>query len=203
MLSSAEAEFLASAVGERKNILISGATGTGKTTLLASLVATASSGRVLVLEDVPELARVLPQAIGLNTREPNIEGKGEVNLSRLLREALRMRPDRILVGEVRGPEFSLLLQALNTGHSGAGSTVHADSIRDVPARLGALAQLSGLDAALANQLIIGAIDIVAQLDRVGTRRHLSGIARPVVSGGVLGLELLSLAGAGAPRLAVA
>lgn len=203
MLGRAEAEYLLDAVKGKRNILISGATGTGKTTLLASLLAAAGGGRTLVLEDVPELARVLPGAIGLTTREANIEGKGEVSLSRLLREALRMRPDRILLGEVRGKEFALLLQALNTGHSGAGSTIHADGIADVPARLGALAQLAGVEARLANQLITGAIDLVVQLERVGSRRMLAAIARPALVGETLSLEVLNLGPAGALRLSAA
>ena len=106
------------------------------------------------IEDVAELGPAGPNFISLQTRQPNLEGKGEIDLQVLLREALRMRPDRIALGEVRGSELLLLLQALNTGHSGAGATIHANSLHDVPSRLASIAQFSGFDiAALARQLV--------------------------------------------------
>ena len=133
-------------VARRESYLISGPTGSGKTTLLRAMLAACAGQRVIALEDVAELGLDAGHFISLQTRQANIEGKGEIGLDRLVREALRMRPDRIAVGEVRGSELLVMLQALNTGHSGAGATIHANSLRDVPARLNAIGRAAGVGA---------------------------------------------------------
>ena len=150
----------------RTNMLISGATGSGKTTLLAALLATVeSSQRILTIEDTPELAIKHPHVVGLATRDANTEGQGGINLPVLIRQALRMRPDRVIVGECRGAEVADFLAAMNTGHRGAIGTVHANSAADVPARLHAMAALAGLDPTTAALQIRSAIDVVIHLHR--------------------------------------
>ena len=130
----------------KESFLISGATGSGKTTLLRGLLSECIGERIIALEDVSEISIQNPNFISLQTRQANIEGRGEINLERLVREALRMRPDRLIVGEVRGVELLVMLQALNTGHKGAGATIHANSISDVLPRVNAIARSAGVDA---------------------------------------------------------
>ncbi|OAV59557.1 hypothetical protein A6F49_14850 [Enteractinococcus helveticum] len=150
----------------RANILISGATGSGKTTLLAGLLATVDPDqRILTIEDTPELDIRHPHVVGLATRDPNTEGQGGIGLPILIRQALRMRPDRVIVGECRGAEVAEFLSAMNTGHRGAIGTVHANSAGDVPARLNAMAALAGLDPVTAAAQIRSAIDVVLHLHR--------------------------------------
>jgi pilus assembly protein CpaF len=181
---------LESLVRDRANILVSGATGAGKTTLLAALLGRVPAGeRIVTIEDVAELAIDHPHHVRLEARQANLEGAGGVGLERLVREALRMRPDRLVVGECRGQEVRELLSALNTGHDGGAGTVHASSVADVPARLEALGALAGLDdRALARQVVsaVGAVIHVART-RGGTRR-VAGIARPVLVEGRLAME---------------
>lgn len=150
----------------RTNMLISGATGSGKTTLLAALLATVDpSQRILTIEDTPELDIKHPHVVGLATRDANTEGQGGIGLPVLIRQALRMRPDRVIVGECRGAEVADFLTAMNTGHRGAIGTVHANSAADVPARLHAMAALAGLKPATAALQIRSAIDVVIHLHR--------------------------------------
>lgn len=150
----------------RTNILISGATGSGKTTLLAALLATVDpSQRILTIEDTPELDIQHPHVVGLATRDANTEGQGGIGLPVLIRQALRMRPDRVIVGECRGAEVTDFLTAMNTGHRGAIGTVHANSAADVPARLHAMAALAGLGPTTAALQIRSAIDVVIHLHR--------------------------------------
>ncbi len=153
-------------VRRRVNLLITGAGGSGKTTLLAALLGLADPAeRIVAIEDVAELRVDHPHFVSLEARQANLEGVGEVSLSRLLREALRMRPDRLVLGECRGAEVRELLSALNTGHDGGAGTLHANSLADVPARLEALGALAGLsDTALARQAV-SAIGAVVHLDR--------------------------------------
>jgi pilus assembly protein CpaF len=150
-------DLLGRLVASRTAFLISGGTGTGKTTLLSALLSLVPAGeRLLLVEDAGELAPDHPHVVRLEARPANVEGAGEVTLRDLVRQALRMRPDRVVVGEVRGAEVVDLLAALNTGHEGGCGTLHANSAVDVPARLEALAAVAGLDrAALHSQLASG------------------------------------------------
>ncbi len=159
----------------RLNILISGGTGSGKTTLLNAMSSLISPGeRVVTIEDTAELQLQQPHVITLETRPPNIEGKGQVSQRDLLRNALRMRPDRIIVGEVRGAEAFDMLQAMNTGHNGSMSTVHANSARDALARIEnmvLMANVSLPSRAIHGQMV-SALDLIVQVERMrdGTRR---------------------------------
>jgi pilus assembly protein CpaF len=150
-------------VRSRKNFLVSGATGAGKTTLIRSMLAGVND-RVITIEDVGELAFNRPNFVSLVARQANIEGRGEFGVERLFREALRMRPDRIVLGEVRGAEFGLLLQALNTGHAGSAATLHANSLAAVPARLIGLGLMSGFSPETTIELAKTAIDSVIHVE---------------------------------------
>jgi pilus assembly protein CpaF len=168
-------QFLKAAVACRLNILISGGTGAGKTTLLNILSGYISSGeRIVTIEDSAELRLQKPHVVRLETRPPNIEGKGTVSQRDLVRNALRMRPNRIIIGEVRGPEIYDMLQAMNTGHDGSLTTVHANGPRDVLLRIETLMLLSGvaIPVRAVRELISTSIDIVVQITRFsdGTRK---------------------------------
>jgi pilus assembly protein CpaF len=161
-------DMLAAAVAARESILVCGGTGTGKTTLLGALSALVDPAeRVITIEDAAELRLALPHVIRLETRPASVEGRGEVSIRDLLRNALRMRPDRIVIGEVRGAEALDLLVALNTGHRGALSTLHANSPEDALRRLETLVLMAGVGlphAAVADQVARG-IDLVVHLGR--------------------------------------
>lgn len=188
--SEAGARRLTELVHGRVNLLVTGAAGSGKTTLLSALLSLAAVGeRIVTIEDVAELRLRHPHHVSLEARQPNLEGAGAIGLPQLVREALRMRPDRLVVGECRGAEVRELLGALNTGHDGGAGTLHANSLDDVPARLEALGALAGLDdRALARQVVsaIGCIIHLAR-DAAGTRR-IAGIGRPVLAGDRLAVE---------------
>ncbi len=172
------AELLAEIIEARLAFLISGGTGAGKTTMLAALLGAVScSERVICVEDAPELAPRHPHLVKLVARCANVEGVGEVTVRELVKQALRMRPDRIIVGEVRGAEVVDLLAALNTGHDGGAGTLHANNAAEVPARLEALAALGGLDRAALHSQLAAAVQVVLHVgrDATGTRR-LSEIA---------------------------
>lgn len=166
-------KWLRAVVDSRSAFLISGGTGTGKTTLLSALLSLVPEDeRIIIVEDSGELSPEHPHVVQLESRPPNVEGQGFIGLRDLVRQALRMRPDRIVVGEVRGGEVVDLLAALNTGHEGGCGTVHANSADDVPARLEALALAAGLGReALHSQLSAG-IDVVIHLrrSRLGVRQ---------------------------------
>ena len=167
-LVPAQRDLLESAVASRRSVLVSGGTGSGKTTLLNALSSFVSGReRVVTIEDAAELRLQQPHVVRLESRPAGVEGRGEVTIRDLLRNALRMRPDRIVIGEVRGPEALDLLTALNTGHDGALSTVHANSPADALARLETLALMAGVGlphAAIAEQVRRG-IDLVVQMER--------------------------------------
>lgn len=157
---------VAGLVARRTNLLVTGAGGSGKTTLLAALLSSAApTERIVVVEDVGELRIAHPHVVRLEARQPNLEGRGAIGLDRLLREALRMRPDRLVVGECRGAELRDLLMALNTGHDGGAGTLHANSLADVPARLEALGVLAGWGAEALARQAVSAFDAVLHLER--------------------------------------
>ncbi|MFG2903972.1 TadA family conjugal transfer-associated ATPase [Kitasatospora sp. NPDC048286] len=160
------AELLAGIVRARLSLLVSGGTGSGKTTLLSALLGLVGPDeRIVVAEDSAELRPAHPHVVRLQGRPPNQEGLGEFTLRDLVRQALRMRPDRLVIGEVRGPEVSDLLAALNTGHEGGCGTVHANTAADVPVRLEALGALAGLDRAALHSQLRAALDVVVHLVR--------------------------------------
>ncbi|GAA1546375.1 pilus assembly protein CpaF [Microbacterium ginsengiterrae] len=158
--------WLQQLVTARANILITGGTGTGKTTLLAALLhAVPATERIVTIEDVAELHPDHPHHVALESRQSNLEGAGSITLARLVRESLRMRPDRLIVGECRGEEVRELLSALNTGHDGGAGTLHASSLADVPARLEALGALAGMDAVALARQAVSAFTVVLHLER--------------------------------------
>jgi len=159
-------EVLVRLVRGRVAFVVSGGTGVGKTTLLGALLGEAApSERVVVVEDVRELRVDKPQVVRLEARPPNVEGAGEVTLTTLVRQALRMRPDRVVLGEARGAEVRELLAALNTGHEGGCGTVHANSAADVVARFEALGALAGMTPAAVHAQLVSAVDVVVHLGR--------------------------------------
>ena len=175
---SVVAKRLCLAVAGRENVLITGAAGSGKTTLLAALLGEAPPGeRIVVIEDVAELRIDHPHVVALECRQPNLEGAGRLGLDTLLREALRMRPDRLVLGECRGGEIRELLGALNTGHDGGAGTLHANSLTDVPARLEALGALAGLGPEAVARQAVSAIQLVVHLEQSGGRRRVSALGR--------------------------
>ncbi|MFT8704927.1 CpaF family protein [Bifidobacterium aquikefiricola] len=161
------------------NILITGGTGTGKTTLLKALLKECSSReRIITVEETRELGDIgRLNHIAMATRDANVEGVGAVSLSELLRATLRMRPDRVILGECRGAEITDLLMALNSGHHGGMATLHADSVERVPARMLSLGLQAGLNMQTLNMLSIGAFDIVLHLARHRGKRRLAQIGR--------------------------
>lgn len=164
-------------VESRANFIISGATGAGKTTLLRAMMLQAETDRVIAIEDVAELNLGNEYFLSLQTRPANIEEKGEISLDRLLREALRMRPDRLLVGEVRGRELVTMLQALNTGHRGSATTIHANSMAAVPTRLLGIASSAGLTTEQIAGQIAEAFEFVIHLGVVAGRRQVIQVGR--------------------------
>ncbi|MGA0036371.1 MAG: CpaF family protein [Ilumatobacteraceae bacterium] len=167
-LSREAAEFLSEAVSQRRNIIVSGGTGTGKTTMLNVLSShIARSERVVTVEDAVELQLDMPNIIRLESRPANTEGAGAVTIRDLVRNSLRMRPDRIVVGEVRGAEALDMLQAMNTGHDGSLSTLHANNPRDAIRRLETMVLLGGVDLPLRaiREQVASAVDLIVQLTR--------------------------------------
>jgi pilus assembly protein CpaF len=164
-------------IGARLAFLVSGGTGAGKTTLLSAVLgAVAAEERIVCVEDAAELSPAHPHLVKLVARCANVEGVGEVTVRDLVRQALRMRPDRIVIGEVRGAEVVDLLAALNTGHDGGAGTVHANNPAEVPARLEALGALGGLDRAALHSQLAAAVQVVLHVSRDGSgARRLSEV----------------------------
>ena len=188
------ADLLRALVLARAAFLVSGGTGSGKTTLLATLLGLVEpSHRIVVVEDSRELAPDHPHVVRLEARPANADGAGAVVLSALVRQALRMRPDRLVVGEVRGAELADLLTALNTGHEGGCGTVHANSAADVPARLEALAALGGMPRHALHAQAAAALDVLVHITRLPDGRRwvhelcllqwseAAGLCRPVAA----------------------
>ena len=190
----AQADYLRQMLAERRSFLISGPTGSGKTTLLRSLLAECRQDRIVVLEDTPELTIDSERWVGLRTRQANVEGRGAIDLQSLVIESLRMKPERIVIGEVRSSELVPLLQALNTGHGGSAATLHANSLADVPNRLLAIAKAAGLDAWVLSELASSAISCVIQLGVVEGRRKIESIGEfSKTKQGWLSIEPISFA----------
>lgn len=156
----------------RESFLISGSSGSGKTTLLRAMLAMVPGDRVVAIEDVIELQLASPNFVSLQSRNANVEGKGEINLQSLLTESLRMRPDRLVVGEVRGAELITLLQAINTGHA-CGATIHSNSIVEVSKRMLAIAHTAGLGESALNALVRSSLNWLIHVDCIDSRRRLT------------------------------
>ncbi|HYJ21805.1 MAG TPA: CpaF family protein [Solirubrobacterales bacterium] len=196
-LTAAQRGALEAAVVGRRSILVSGGTGSGKTTLLNALSGFIGAGeRVVTIEDAAELRLQQPHVVRLESRPAGVEGRGEVSIRDLLRNALRMRPDRIVIGEVRGPEALDLLTALNTGHDGALSTVHANSPADALGRLETLALMArvGLPHAAVAEQVQRGIDLVVHLERrADGARVVTEIAEVVRAAGTTAVRTLAAA----------
>jgi len=163
-------------IDRRANVLVTGAGGSGKTTLLSAMLsAAAPTERIIAIEDVGELRVDHPHFVALEARQANLEGAGAIDVARLVREALRMRPDRLVLGECRGAEIRELLAALNTGHDGGAGTLHANSLADVPARLEALGALAGMTPTAIARQAVSAIGAVIHLERDAGVRRLAAI----------------------------
>jgi pilus assembly protein CpaF len=185
-LTAPVARVLEVAGRARLNVIISGGTGSGKTTLMNAMSRMIDVGeRVVTIEDAAELQLQQPHVVRMETRPPSLEGKGEVSQRDLIRNALRMRPDRIIVGEVRGSEAFDMLQAMNTGHDGSMSTVHANTTRDAVTRVENMVQMGnmGLPARSIRQQFVGAVDLIIQVER-----HRDGKRRVTQVTDVCGLE---------------
>ncbi len=196
--------LLADLLRARLSFVVTGGTGAGKTTVLGSLLSAVDAReRIVVIEDTAELTHAHPHAVHLQSRQANAEGAGVVTMADLVRQSLRMRPDRIVVGEARGVEVVDLLAALNTGHAGSCSTVHANDPRDVVARFAALGAMAGVGAAAIQSQLVAGIDAVIHVarDRHG-RRHLAALALLTAAAGTVSVEAattVSAAGAQAQR----
>ncbi len=175
--------LLEGAIKARLNVIISGGTGSGKTTLLNTLSSfIPNTERIITIEDAAELQLQQDHVVRLETRPPNIEGKGAITATDLVRNALRMRPERIIIGECRGPETLDMLQAMNTGHEGSMTTLHANSPRDAIARIETMIMMSGVELPLKamRQQIASAVDIIIQANRLqGGKRRITHIAEVV------------------------
>ena len=176
-VDAAGAQILAQLVAVRANVMVSGATGAGKTTLLAAMLSLVPpTERIVCIEEAAELMPDHPHVVHLQVRRPNVQGAGGVGLEHLVRTAMRMRPDRLILGECRGAEVREVLGALNTGHDGGWATVHANTAGDVPARLVALGSLAGLDPDAVAVQAASALDAIVHIRREGGRRYLDQIA---------------------------
>lgn len=185
-LDRAAVDVLVAAVRERRNLVLCGRAGVGKTTMLARLLTEVGGDRVVVIQDAPELANPAPHTVHLHVVPDGPDGGGGVTTRELVRNALRMRPDRLVVGEVRGAEVADLLEAMNTGHHGSATTVHANNAADARTRLVGMALQSGIPLAAAEAQVDAALDVVVSLGRRGPARVVE--------------EVLEVGGGGATRL---
>lgn len=180
-------DLLCDLVARRRNLVVSGPAGSGKTTLLSRLLGEVGDDRVVVIEDTPELVRTSRHVVSMSVVAPGRDGGG-VDLHDLVRQSLRMRPDRLVVGEVRGTEVASLLQAMNTGHEGSATTVHANSASEALVRLEGMALLAGLPLAAARAQVDAAIDVVVALRRDGGRRRVESVVEVEAADGVRTLQ---------------
>jgi pilus assembly protein CpaF len=178
-MTSSMYHILIDIISNRQSFLISGGTGSGKTTLLAAMLSLVDpTHRILIIEDATELNIDHPHVVAVQSRLANSEGLGQISMTDLVRQSLRMRPDRIVVGEVRGREISDLLLALNTGHNGSATTIHANSIYTVPTRIEAFGLLAGLPRAAIHSQMISAFEYVIQLSNFQNgKRGIANIAK--------------------------
>jgi pilus assembly protein CpaF len=173
-------------VAARASLLITGSTGSGKTTLMAALLSLVDPReRIVVIEEAGEIAPAHPHLVRLVERRPNVEGAGAVGLAQLVREALRMRPDRVVLGECRGAEIRDVLAAFNTGHPGSMTTLHANSTADVPTRLSTLGALAGIPERAVHAQAVAAFDAVIHVERTARGRSVAEVAVPTMDSGVL------------------
>lgn len=169
-------QVLGAIIAAKKSVMISGGTGSGKTTLLAAMLQEVSTTeRIVVIEDSSELAINHPHVVNLQSRLPNSEGIGEVSMRTLVRQSLRMRPDRIIIGEIRGAEIIELFAALNTGHQGSAATIHANSAADVITRIQLLGAMNGLSDDATHQQLASTIDVVIGLKNSDGHRRISEV----------------------------
>ena len=199
-LSADVAQLLAAIVVAQLAFVVTGGTGAGKTTLLAGMLSSVPADqRIVVVEDTPELAVGHPHVVGLSTRAANVEGAGTIGLRDLVRQSLRMRPDRLVVGEFRGAEMVELLVALNTGHDGGAATLHANEAAAVPARLVALGGLAGLGREAVEGLVSSALHVVIHLQRrAGVRRVVEIAVLDIADGQLRASPAWTLAGGRGP-----
>ena len=178
-LDAANYQAICEVIHEEKSFIVSGGTGSGKTTLLAAMLARVpKTERIVVIEDSSELSISHPHVVGIQARLANSEGAGGITMTELVRQSLRMRPDRIVVGEVRGREISDLLLALNTGHQGSATTIHADESASVPTRIEALGLLAGLPREAIHAQMHSAFDVVIQMKSArDVKRGVAGLAK--------------------------
>ena len=169
--------WLRGVLARRENLLVSGATGAGKTTLLRAMVQQCFGERIIAIEETSELAPVAGHFVSLQTRQANTEGRGAIGLDQLLREALRMRPDRLLLGEVRGPELLTLLNALNTGHRGATATIHANSASAVANRINTIGLQAGWPSRAVAAASAEALQWVVHVESAGGQRTIAEVGR--------------------------
>lgn len=182
-LTAESARIVEAVVRARLAFMVAGGTGTGKTTLLAALLSLVPvTERIVIVEEVPELSPQHPHVVSLQCRQSNVEGAGVVGLRALVRAAMRMRPDRLVVGECRGAEVLDLLGALNTGHEGGAGTVHANAAADVPVRFEALGMLAGVSRAAVRAQLAAALHVVLYVSRAGRLRYLEEVALVVNHG---------------------
>ena len=186
-VSAIRARKLSDAMQSGQSVLIAGGPGAGKTTLLRHLLQQLRGLRIITIEDVPELQLETPNVTSLITRDQNQDGFGKVDLSHLLTEALRMSPDRIAVGEVRGVELAVMLEALNTGQAGGGATIHANSFESVPARLEAIGLRAGIQPELLARQVISAFAHIAFVNHTNGEFLISELGRPILTEHGLGV----------------
>lgn len=176
MCSAPIADYLQELVAHRANVLISGATGSGKSTLMAAMLSQApASQRIICVEEAHELTFNHPHTVHLQCRNANVQGSGALGMQELVRAAMRMRPDRLVIGESRGAEIQEMLMALNTGHAGSWTTLHANAARDVPARLIALGALAQMSAHMVQIQAYSALNAVVHVAKVGPVRFVQEI----------------------------